>query len=541
MSHVSLCSAAALLTGALAAQIPAHASLLNPSQAQDQMRFGHHAATLHVVGVTNGSQRGFVHYARSRDGGRTFPLRDQPLAYIGGANSLLGGLMGGISVAGDFVAVTVGMPWAGPFLLRSLDGGDTWQPPTRISLQSAYFSTSRPFVHASGSDVSILWPEPRANGNVWSQYSADHGNTWRSSDLALDSGIPLANDFSMLTAGSGRQIHVIHSRMTTPLTVYHQRSLDGGATWLATPQPIGTTTISHLAASEHVVVATASTGVAVQISRDAGATWSNTPIPGIGASDLIQSVAVHGQRILVTGLAAAGVPTAVLLQVSTDAGLSWLPQPYTVGLYRSGTMTAHAGPDALFVQFAFSEQRHPPGALIQSDDDGVNWRLVTGEIAREFVALDAGGLALTRIGVNSGDWQAWVVGGHTQHGVGTAGAGGFVPQLRGQGTAGLGRTVGYELADARGGAPTMFFWSTGPLTSQAVGNSTLYLPQVLAGRMLAANGPAGQPGAGVASTSVSIPNDPALAGLRLATQAFAIDASVVDGFVASGAVESWVY
>lgn len=494
-----------------------------------------------MVGVTTGAQPGFVNYARSLDGGRTFPLRDQPLGFIGGATSLLSGLMGGITVEGDFVGVTVGVPWAGPYLLRSLDGGDTWLTPTRISPQSASYGGMRPFVHASGSDVSIVWYETRASGNVWSQYSTDHGNTWRSSDLALDSGIPLANDFSVLTAGSGRHIHVIHSRTTTPLTVYHQRSLDGGATWLAAPQPIGTTMVSYLAASDQVVVAAASTGAIVQLSRDAGATWSSTPIPGIGAFQEIRSVAAHGRRILVAALAAAAVPTSVLLQVSTDAGLTWLPQPYTVGLYRSGTMTAHAGPDALFVQFAFSEQRHPPGALIQSDDDGVNWRLVTGEIAREFLALDAGGLALTRIGVNSGDWQAWVVGGHTQHGVGTAGAGGFVPQLRGQGTAGLGRTVGYELADARGGAPTMFFWSTGPLTSQTVGNSTLYLPQVLAGRLLAANGPAGQPGAGVASTSVSIPNDPALAGLRLATQAFAIDASVVDGFVASGAVESWVY
>jgi hypothetical protein len=541
MAHLTSVAISALLTSALAAQIPAHASLLNPSQPQDQMRFRHQGETIHCVGVTRGTQPYVVNYARSQDGGRTFPLVDVPLAYIGGNSSLVSGLLGNLTVDGAFVGTVVGMPWVGPHLLRSLDGGNTWQPPTRLSLEYSLHVARRPFVHASGNDVCIVWNEPRATGHVWSQHSADLGNTWRTSDLALDGSLPFANDWSLLSAGDGRHLHVVHNRATTPLAVYHHRSLDGGRTWTTTPQPIGTTTIAHLTVSGSLVVAAGDTGAAMLVSPDAGSTWSNRSVPGIAATEQIRSLAVHGQRILVVALQAPALPTNVLLQVSADAGATWLPQPYVVGLYRDGYMIAHAGPDALFVQFPFSDQRHPPGALIQSDDDGVNWRLVTGEIGREFVALDAGGLALTHSGVGSTDWQAWVVGGHTTHGAGTAGAGGFVPKLRGRGTVGIGRTIGFEVEGTRGGAPTMFFWSTGPLTNQAVGSSTLYLPQVLAGRLVAANGAAGLPGVGVASTAMVIPNDPALAGLRLATQAFALDASVPDGFVASGAVESWVY
>ncbi|MFM1871889.1 MAG: hypothetical protein RL398_1311, partial [Planctomycetota bacterium] len=68
-----------------------------------------------------------------------------------------------------------------------------------------------------------------------------------------------------------------------------------------------------------------------------------------------------------------------------------------------------------------------------------------------------------------------------------------------------------------------------------------YLRQLIAGRLVTAGGASGVPGFGIATTSVAIPNDTALTGYRLATQAFALDGTVAEGFVASEALESWVY
>ena len=540
MSIIRVISWSFVLAMPLAAQWPGHAALLNYTIDINQVVLGHVGDTIHAIGVTGGLTPNFVHYARSRDGGRSFPIHDQPLAYIGGAISLFSGLMGSMSLDDDVVAAGVCVPWLGPHVLRSADGGNTWLPPVRVSMQYGSPGATRVFVHAHGPTVAAVWSEVRPVGNTWANVSVDGGATWLPSDLQLDAGALAGSNQSVLSTAVRDEIHVVINRLSTPFTAYYKRSTDGGVTWSASTQPFGGAAIEQWRSSADLLVAGTGTGAPLRVSTDAGVTWTSVSVPGFTPLQVMRSIAVHGQTILAVAQLSTALPSSLLLQVSTDAGQTWLAQPYSIGLFRGGTIEAHAGPDALFVHVAFQDNAWPLGSLIQSDDGGTSWRLVTGEAARRFLPLDAGGLVVTRTSWNSTDWRAWVAEGHTRHGTGTAGAGGIEPMLHGIGTAGLGRSVGYEVREAVGGTSVLFCWTMGALVSVPTGSSTLYLQGPVV-RGAGASGSPGVPGVGVASAAVAIPNLPVFAGQRIAAQAFVLDATVPDGFVATGAIESWIY
>lgn len=530
-----------LACGSVSAQFPSHGTVINPGVELNNVRFAYAGELVHSVGVTAGTYPYFVHYARSSDGGRTYSILNRPLGYLGGAASPINGLMGDLLAEERFVAASVCLPWMGPYLLRSLDGGDTWETPVRISGQYRAPTAARVFLHGRGNTVAVVWNESRAAGNTWSNVSLDGGANWQAQDRGLDGGVPPSPTTSLLTDGAGDQVHVISNRGGTPAAVYYQRSLDAGATWQATATPFGSETISHLACSTDVVVAATNNATSLRVSTDAGSTWTNPTIPGFVPSTQLRSLAVHRRRILLVATPATGLPSTLMLQVSTDAGQTWLAQPYAIGLYRNGTISALAGPDALYVHAAFQESWYPRGVVLQSDDDGVQWRQIQEQVVRGFLPLDAGGLAISEQAPGSIAWVTWPMGAHTRHGAASVGAGTFAPRLLAGGTAGLGKMVDYRTTRIVGGAPTMFFWSVEPLTNQPIGGASLYLRQLIAGRLVTAGGASGVPGVGIASTAVAIPNDPALTGRRLATQAFAIDGTVAEGFVASEALESWVY
>ncbi|MFM1873274.1 MAG: repeat-like domain [Planctomycetota bacterium] len=531
-----------LACGSVSAQFPSHGTVINPGVELNGVRFAHAGELVHSVGVTSGPFPNFVHYARSSDGGRTYSIVNRPLGYLGGGGtSIINGLLGEIVAEDRFVAVAVCMPWQGPYLLRSLDGGDTWETPVRISGQYGAPTATRVFANCRGNTVSVVWSESRTTGSTWSNVSFDGGATWQAQDHSLEGGAAPGSNLSVLADGAGDQIHVITNRITTPAVMYYQRSLDAGATWQPNATPFGSEVIRHLGCSTDVVVAATDNAASLRISTDAGSTWTNPTIPGFVPSTQLRSLAVHNRRILLVATPATGLPSTLMLQVSTDAGQTWLAQPYAIGLYRNGTISALAGPDALYVHAAFQESWYPRGVVLQSDDDGVQWRQIQEQVVRGFLPLDAGGLAISDQAPGSIAWVTWPMGAHTRHGAASVGAGTFAPRLLAGGTAGLGKTVDYRTTRIVGGTPTMFFWSVEPLTNQPIGGASLYLRQLIAGRLVTAGGASGVPGVGIASTAVVIPNDPALTGRRLATQAFALDGTVAEGFVASEAIESWVY
>lgn len=520
----------------LRAQFPSHTAMLNPSVGLQDVHVVRSGDVVHAFGVTTQPSPGFVHYSRSSDGGRTYPVRERPLAFLGTALGF-GGLIGRPAVHGEHVYVAINTAWGGPHVVASHDAGVTWSAPVRVSQRSNSLAVMRPFVHAIGQDVVVVWQESTSSGNQWSNRSADGGLTWQPVDARLDAGVPLAGDNLPRCVAAGQQVHVFWNRMTSPVRALHQVSTDLGSTWLPAPAPLGAAQLAFAAGSAAVLALADDLSSGVQISTDGGANWSGVSLPGIG---VVKSLAVHGATILVVGSPAQMLPSTVELQVSTDAGATWLPVPYAIGYHRGAIMTAHATADALLVHFQFDGNAYPLGAVIQSDDFGASWRLVSDEVGRGIVAQDDGVVALTRLTAGTNDVYAWVLEGHTHHGAGTPGTGGHEPRLAGRGLAGRGRTFSLAVDQARGGSLGAVFGTFGALGGVSIGGVTSYLPQPLLVGTFVTSGLPGAPAAGSALQGLAIPDSAQFVGHRLLSQAFVIDPAGPSGFVATGALESWI-
>ncbi|MCA8974498.1 MAG: exo-alpha-sialidase [Planctomycetes bacterium] len=146
------------VAAAVTAQAPPHAVTLNPSAvALLGLRMVRSGETVHAVGITGGAASGFVHYARSQDGGRTWPVREVPIAYLLGLDD--------VAVSGDHVHVLGHVMFGGPYIISSHDGGATWMPPLLVNGQTTYSSVAA--LHVDGNVVNVFWTENRSSGRAW--------------------------------------------------------------------------------------------------------------------------------------------------------------------------------------------------------------------------------------------------------------------------------------------------------------------------------------------------------------------------------------
>jgi hypothetical protein len=519
------------------AQVPSHAVRIDPSLVTGEHRILAAGDTVVVVGRTGGAAPDFVHVARSPDGGRTWPVRELPIAWAPRIGTL----------CGDSAAmhVAVNAMWTGPHLVSSYDGGVTWLPPVRVSAMSNSRSIDVPVVVAEGADVLVLWNELRSVaglpevGMVLCNRSTDGGRTWAATDARLDSNTAPATIGSHDVVAAGPERHVLWGEVSLAgsRTLY-SRSLDRGATW-SPSRVLAATQLVRAAGSTSTLLAADATAAAMLRSADGGTTW--VPVVGHGITRVVD-LAVHGARVLLVGSETAPAPAQrqILLQVSEDGGASWLPQPYRVPLYRSAGVEAEVTATAAFVHFAFGDQIEPRGAVIQSDDGGVTWRLAVDAGGSAFAADDDRALVVAyRALVSAGAW-VFVMAGHTALGVGTAGSGGVVPTLQGRGLPGLGRTFDLEVAGCVGGAQGLVAAGFGPAVDLPLGGARLYVGQPMASLPFVAGGAVGQPGAGGARLTIAVPNTPAVVGVRLLSQAFVVDGGAGFGFAASAARETWI-
>ncbi|HXS95956.1 MAG TPA: hypothetical protein VN736_15225, partial [Candidatus Limnocylindrales bacterium] len=165
-----------------------------------------------------------------------------------------------------------------------------------------------------------------------------------------------------------------------PLTVYAAskdtgiwKSLDGGATWFAANQGIGSKTIVSLAMDprqpQTLYAITAESGSTVYRSTDGAGVWSVIDKPGTAAEQIV----VDGQN------------SAILYEISAelrrtaDGGATWstVPTPFPVETFAldprvSGHLFLITQP---FFGGFFSNNSRPP-QLWHSEDGGANWTLV---------------------------------------------------------------------------------------------------------------------------------------------------------------------
>lgn len=208
---------------------------------------------------------------RSDDGGRNWVLP--------------GGGMTSRTVAwvlpdpGDANRVWAGVKGGNPGLWRSTDRGATWKP-----VQEGYagalgrmHSLDQPICFVGAKTILVpatnLHYRSDDGGKSWKDFRVDGQDAYV---FAADPRDPKV----VLAGGRGQALHL-------------SRSVDGGKSWKATGQGLGTISIRQLffdAADSRKVWATGGTFASVFRSLDGGDNWTKVPLPVGGTSDLFDFV-----------------------------------------------------------------------------------------------------------------------------------------------------------------------------------------------------------------------------------------------------------
>jgi hypothetical protein len=129
----------------------------------------------------------------------------------------------------------------------------------------------------------------------------------------------------------------------------------------------------------------------------------------------------------------------------------------------------------------------------------------------------------------TGGWSFRIYfGGHAgataTYGTGLAGSGNFVPQIEGVGWPNTTNPFGVRMTQGLGGAPVLFLFGTRIQVSLPFGTVYAFPMVVIPGTASGAG-----PGAGYATVELIVPNDPALNGQKLSSQAFLADSGSTTG------------
>lgn len=514
------------MPGWLLAQVPSSATRLDPSTRQRRPHLGRDGDTVHVV-ATNIDFTTDVYYARSGDGGRTWPVRERILA----TNTEVTGL----AVSGDDVFVACNSN-GDRSLLASFDRGDSWQ--TAVVLPPGY---RRARVYAFGSNVLVfcVGASYSQNHRVLVVQSADRGRSWsapRELSLGLPTGSTVTDDEPQVVV-EGAAIHLFWNRGTPLLHLAYQSSMDGGATWLPTARWLTNAPLvgAGMGAGRLLVQASST----LWMSSNHGATWA--PLPGHGLAHP-SALAMDGANALVVEAVSTSGGAVLRMASSRDAGHTWTVSNTTFAAAAAlinPLAEAHVIGDAMFVRH-YTSGGSGLTNIQQSDDGGATWRSVFDLATVLFRADRDGGFALVEERQPAGLWIHSLEG-HTRFGTGNAGTGGVVPTLTGRGLAGFGRTIRLELAQARGGALVGYVIGLTGITDLPMGShARLHVAQPIGPSLQLASGAPGQAGVGTATLAVVIPNAPSLVGLCLVSQCFVVDPGAPDGFCATAARETWI-
>lgn len=515
-----------LLAASVAAQPPPHAVRLDAAASPyvhlvaqgDQVQ-------LYEFSVQTSTRHGFVRQWQSRDGARTWATQPTSVAWVSQCGELL--------ADGDARVLALNEEWLGPLVTSSHDGGASWSQPARVSMNSFDAGARPPLLTKNGNQLVVIWPETRAQGQLWANRSANGGSTWSPVDHCLDAGNGSAVVQSLWRVSHAATTHVVWTTQTPPATWY-QRSTDDGTTWLSSPQLLASNAASHCAGSATTLLTIQADGTILR-SLDQGLSWQ--PATGHGNATSV-ALAVHGDRVLLVG-STTQQPTIHRLCVATDGGLNWTSNPFLLPVFREPRVSASVTADAWFLHYAFqSDPRYQVlGAVVQSDD-GLQWRLLTSAAGLWFHATPDGLLAAER----SNNFEAWVhvVAGHTSLGSGTPSGSGRAPFLGGRHWPGPGRQFDLTIDSAPGGTPGILLATFAAPRPTPYGAGTLYLESPLISVGILTSGAPGLPGIGTARTPITVPNDAAMSGYCLRSQAVLLDLTTMDGWCLSQARESWI-
>jgi len=262
--------------------------------------------TVHVVWYDNRDGNPEIYYKRSTDGGNTW-----------GADTRLTNAAGNsytpsIAVSGDTVHVVWHDNRDGNeeiYYRRSIDGGTTWGPDTRLT--NTGVDAALASIAVFGNNVHVVWQDLRWGSGNWEIYyirSTDGGLTW-DPETRLTNAPSVSERASM--AVSGNNIHVVwQDGRNGNKRIYYIRSTDGGTTWGADTRIVDSPELS-----ERPSIAVSGNNVHVawqdnrgqyypiweiyyKLSADGGTTWgTDTRLSHTPDSSEIPVIAVSGNNV----------------------------------------------------------------------------------------------------------------------------------------------------------------------------------------------------------------------------------------------------
>lgn len=272
------------------------------------------------------------------------------------------------------------------FYKRSVDGGLTWEPDTRVS-NNVYFS-AHPSISISGSVVQVVWDDDRdgsGNKEIYYNRSTDGGSSW-GTDIRLTNDPAVSENPCVSSAGSLIIVAWADNREGGAV-IYYKRSTDGGINWGAETRLGGNwnPAVSISGMVVHVVwqdARGAHPGVYYKRSTDGGITWgADVPltINDVAYSDS-PSLSVSGSDVNVVfrdSRNSTGTGYEIFYKHSTDGGITWSSDTqlsnFHVTVYNPSVSVSGSG-----VHVVWTDNHEGPFKIYYdgSADGGLSWETV---------------------------------------------------------------------------------------------------------------------------------------------------------------------
>ncbi len=282
-------------------------------------------------------------------------------------------------------------------------GGDQSAPPgggvARLNTDGAGLARSiAPEICCDGPRAYAVWYDLRDGlPDIYFRRSVDGGATWVGDDRRLDTDAPgSAASYAPQICCAGDTVYVVwHDERGGLPDIYFNRSLDGGATWLAQDVRLDTDT-AGAASSRDPVICCAGANVYVawadkraaswdlyfNRSLDQGATWLTVDVridrdTGTGPDDSAEmpQIGCAGEVVYVAWLGDSGsCSPGVRFTVSHDAGTTWPPTEkwlHTAGLAFRPRLACSGS--SVYVVWTDSISGAPHVHFNRSLDGGASW------------------------------------------------------------------------------------------------------------------------------------------------------------------------